>query len=373
MDGLKKTFGKASQAISEKVSNNADRTEMDPQFKDMERLTDNTGKAVVELLNHTREYLQPNSSMRIHLTSGSAKGIHGGSKQRPEQYEEKMSKMMHRAGLDLESTNLGTTLLACSEVMSQLADTKNQFDDAAKTEFLDPLQQMVDKDIKEVAHFRKKLNGRRLDYDYKRGKLKAGSKGVTDDEVHASYEKLEESIQLAGNSMHTLLSNDIEQVNQLYQFMQAMKRYHEECASTLEPLMNKLEQQRSTIEREPYKEMADMSIKRDPMLAASTLASSEATIASVSAWDSSNQYQQQQQQQQRQQPVPATRQASTPRRPSAQALYDFEPENPGELEFQEGDIIMLKSQIDENWFDGEIHGKSGFFPINYVKVLVPLD
>ena len=43
---------------------------------------------------------------------------------------------MHRAGLDLESTNLGTTLLACSEIMSQLADTKNQFDDAAKTEFL---------------------------------------------------------------------------------------------------------------------------------------------------------------------------------------------------------------------------------------------
>ena len=28
--------------------------------------------------------------------------------------------------------------------------------------------------------------------------------------------------------MHTLLSNDIEQVNQLFQFMQAMKRYHEE-------------------------------------------------------------------------------------------------------------------------------------------------
>jgi len=369
MDGLKKTFGKASQAISEKVSNNADRTEMDPQFKDMERLTDNTAKAVTELLNHTREFLQPNSSMRSHLTSGSAKGIHGGSKQRPEQYEEKMSKMMHRTGLDLESTNLGTTLLACSEVMSQLADTKNQFDDAAKTEFLDPLQQMIDKDIKEVAHFRKKLNGRRLDYDYKRGKLKSGSKGVTDDEVQASYEKLEESIQLAGNSMHTLLSNDIEQVNQLYQFMQAMKRYHEECASTLEPLMSKLEQQRSSIEREPYKEMADMSIKRDPMLAAAT-ASSAASVA-ASAWDAPSQPSPQYQQ--RTAPIPATRQASNPRRPSAQALYDFEPENPGELEFQEGDIIMLKSQIDENWFDGEVHGKSGFFPINYVKVLVPLD
>ena len=65
---------------------------------------------------------------------------------------------------------------------------------------------MIDKDIKEVAHFRKKLNGRRLEYDYKRGKLKSGSKGVTDDEVQASYEKLEESIQL-GTKWLKLLEN----------------------------------------------------------------------------------------------------------------------------------------------------------------------
>ena len=48
--------------------------------------------------------------------------------------------------------------------------------------------------MKEVANHRKKLNGRRLDYDYKRSKMNSGSKGVTEHEVQISNEKLEKSI-----------------------------------------------------------------------------------------------------------------------------------------------------------------------------------
>ena len=63
---------------------------------------------------------------------------------------------------------------------------------------------------------------------------------------------------------------------------------------------------------------------------------------------------------------------STVQQPSCRALYDFDAENPAELSFKENEVIFLKSQIDDDWFEGSIHGQTGFFPVSYVTVLVPL-
>lgn len=53
----------------------------------------------------------------------------------------------------------------------------------------------------------------------------------------------------------------------------------------------------------------------------------------------------------------------------AKALYDFHGENEDELTFKAGDIITELESVDDDWMSGELMGKSGIFPKNYVQFL----
>ncbi|NWX82118.1 SH319 protein, partial [Nothoprocta pentlandii] len=53
----------------------------------------------------------------------------------------------------------------------------------------------------------------------------------------------------------------------------------------------------------------------------------------------------------------------------AKALYDFHGENEDELSFKAGDTITELEVVDEDWMSGEMQGKSGIFPKNFVQIL----
>ncbi|XP_053091320.1 sorbin and SH3 domain-containing protein 1 isoform X4 [Pangasianodon hypophthalmus] len=57
----------------------------------------------------------------------------------------------------------------------------------------------------------------------------------------------------------------------------------------------------------------------------------------------------------------------------ARAIYDFKALTAKELSFNKGEIVYITRQIDNNWFEGEHHGKVGIFPISYVEKISPLD
>ncbi|CAE8687643.1 unnamed protein product, partial [Polarella glacialis] len=52
------------------------------------------------------------------------------------------------------------------------------------------------------------------------------------------------------------------------------------------------------------------------------------------------------------------------------AVYDYSAQDGDELSFKEGDVItVLSEDIDPGWYLGELNGRQGVFPQNYVEPL----
>ncbi|KAM4602986.1 endophilin-A3a isoform 2-T2 [Polymixia lowei] len=376
--GFKKQFHKASQLLSEKISG-VEGTKLDEDFMEMERKIEVTNKSVFDLLSKTTEYLQPNPASRAKLGMlNTVSKIRGQVKTTGyPQTEGLLGDCMLRYGHELgEDSAFGCALVDMGEAMRQMADIKDALDINVKQNFIDPLQSLQDKDLKEIT----KLEGRRLDFDYK--KKRQGK--IPDEEIRQAVEKFEESKDLAERSMFNFLENDVEQVSQLSALIEAALEYHRQSSEILEDLSSKLQNKISTASSRPKREFKPKSImssietidnsQHNGLSYSSSIKSADIQInhtvngktdhfTSVPlSWPES----------------PTTNgnshraESEVPDQPCCRSLYDFEPENEGELGFKEGDIIILTNQIDENWYEGMINGESGFFPINYVDVIVPL-
>ncbi|XP_034245611.1 endophilin-A isoform X6 [Thrips palmi] len=410
--GLKKQINKANQYMTEKMGG-AEGTKLDVDFVDMERKTDVTVELVEELQLKTREYLQPNPTARAKMAA--VKGISKLSGQAKAstypQPEGVLGDCMVTYGKRLgEDSIFAQALIEMGESLRQMADNKYSLDDNIKQNFLEPLHHLQTKDLKEVMHHRKKLQGRRLDFDCKRRRQAKGSSshnpgsvnrspygspirlgsGVTaagshisDDEIRQAEEKFAESLHLAQMGMFNLLENDVEQISQLATFSEGLLEYHQQCTEILKVLVETMHEKKEEAANRPKSEftpktLADLNIDHVGVLDGMNGSSQASTPVHVNKpnqlelFPSANQSRST-----NASPLPSPMKGSPARTPVSKgpccsALYDFDPENPGELGFKEGDTIQLVKKIDENWYEGSVNGRTGFFPQSYVQVVVPL-
>ncbi|KAK3700559.1 hypothetical protein LTR37_015887 [Vermiconidia calcicola] len=69
-------------------------------------------------------------------------------------------------------------------------------------------------------------------------------------------------------------------------------------------------------------------------------------------------------------PIPTKRIPSGPQMQYVTALFDFEGQSASDLAFKEGDKIRVvhKTASTDDWWEGELRGKTGSFPANYVSL-----
>ncbi|XP_045501026.1 endophilin-A isoform X4 [Colias croceus] len=393
--GLKKQINKANQYVTEKMGG-AEGTKLDLDFMEMERKTDVTCELVEELQTKTKEFLQPNPTARAKMAA--VKGISKLSGQAKSntypQPEGVLGDCMLMYGKKLGEDTIFCTyfsqcLIEMGEALKQMADVKYSLDDNIKQSFLEPLHHLQTKDLKEVMHHRKKLQGRRLDFDCKRRRQAKGpyaspSHGrggahIPDDEIRQAEEKFAESLTLAQIGMFNLLDNDVEQVAQLAFFAEGLLEYHQQCTEILKGLVSTLMEKKEEAVSRPKlefvpKTLADLHIEGIHELnhGGSRASSPEHKPPSNLELFPGNA-----QRSNNASPLPSpvkspARTPSVQQKPCCTALYDFDPENQGELGFKENDIITLINKVDDNWFEGSLNGKTGYFPISYVQVNVPL-
>uniref|UniRef100_A0A8D0LBE1 Sorbin and SH3 domain containing 1 n=1 Tax=Sphenodon punctatus TaxID=8508 RepID=A0A8D0LBE1_SPHPU len=68
----------------------------------------------------------------------------------------------------------------------------------------------------------------------------------------------------------------------------------------------------------------------------------------------------------------AKRKSGSEMRP-ARAKFDFKAQTLKELPLQKGDVVYIYKQIDQNWYEGEHHGRVGIFPHSYIELLPPME
>lgn len=350
--GFKKQINKANQFVSEKMGS-AEGTKMEDEFVDLERKTDVMTNLVTQLLSKTKEYLQPNPTVRAKIYMHMAAQ---GSKY--PQTEGALGDVMLKAGHDLDPqlSDYASALLDVGSALIEVADCKDVMDAQVHENFLMPLHELDEKQLKEIAGHRKKLQGRRLDFDCKKRK---GNK-ISVEEVKMAQYKFEESKAICQQEMNTLMGNEVERIHQLSQLVCAMLEHHKKSADTLERLLLLLNKRvHEASKRSGNGEAAKPKpVSEDNQAADQGKSEVFAKGTNPLADDSES--------------SGKPKEAAMESKPCCRAKYDYKAEKDGELSFSKGQVIMLTEKLNEDWFEGTLDGKFGKLSAKHVEILVDL-
>ncbi|VDM32324.1 unnamed protein product [Hydatigera taeniaeformis] len=257
LTGLRKQINKANQFMSEKIGG-AEGTKLDEEYIHCEKQIDIMSKLIEEIITKTHEYLQPNPATRAKLaTLNTFNKIQGKGKAPPyPQPEGQLGECMLKYGHELDHDSLfGECLIQAGNAFKNMEDIKYNMEDQVKREYIEPLRGIQSVELKEINFHRKKLEGRRLDFDCKKRKKDSSDYKITaermaissvpknpqaakvlEDEVKAAEDKFQESKILAETAMANFLASDFEHISALAEFVDAQANYYRQASEIMDTL-----------------------------------------------------------------------------------------------------------------------------------------
>lgn len=234
-------FTRARQYTEEKLGN-AEKTELDAQFENLQQRADRTKQYTERILSRSEAVLQPNPSRRVEdfLNTKLDRKV-----QDRETNHEALGLTMIEAGNELgPGTQYGAALVQCGNTQKKLGQFEKEFMQTAITNFIGPLRNFLEADMKTIMKERKILENKRLDLDAAKGKLRKvkspESSKLAEAELRVAQSEFDRQYEITKLLLEGISSAHSNHLSRLQYFIESQQVYFEQCQKAMAELQSQM-------------------------------------------------------------------------------------------------------------------------------------
>jgi len=261
------------------------------------------------------------------------------------------------------------------EIAKGIDASRQQIEETMKGDFIDPVSKYIGQ-YKDIKNRIETLNTRRVDMDRYSRDLRSHQEKAKNDKAALTQQKFD-TAKANYIALHEELMKDLPLLLDdripfftpvLATYLLGISEYYRQCStqwSTINSLVTHID--RSAAAAHPR-------ITTSPESSSATHKMTAAYVPSSTAYEPPSTYVSPSAP-----PATTTQMNSVPSLPpnpnraslmgvKAQGVYDFNPQDDTELGFRVGEVITILKQ-NGDWWEGELRGKRGLLPSNYVKLM----
>jgi len=234
-------FSRAKQFTEEKLGN-AEKTEFDANFENLQMRYEKTKLWTEKLKAHTETVLQPNPKTRMEDF------VYSKLDRKPPgrlNNAEQLGMIMTQAGQDFGAgTSYGSVLLKCGETQMKLGQAEQTFLQTTVQNFLLPLNKFLEGDSKTISRERQTLETKRLDLDACKSRARKAKtlelRQQAEKELQLAQSDFDRQQEITKLLLEGVSSTQAQHSRSLNEFVDAQLEYYGKCYQYMKDLQDQL-------------------------------------------------------------------------------------------------------------------------------------
>ncbi|KAJ8300195.1 hypothetical protein KUTeg_021714 [Tegillarca granosa] len=234
-------FNRAVQFTEEKLGS-AEKTELDAHFENLLQRADKTKIWTEKMLKQTEGLLQPNPNIRMEEYFYDK--LEKKKRDRNNNHEALGNEMID-AGNDYgPGTSFGNALVKCGQTQLQIGNAEREFVMSAANNFLQPLKNFLDGDMKTIQKEKKILETKRLDLDACKNRLRKAKTTTSQQQAEADLRvaqaEFDRQAEITKLLLEGISSTHAHHLRCLNDFIEAQMTYYSQCQQYMADLQRQL-------------------------------------------------------------------------------------------------------------------------------------